>query len=247
MENRRNWIIVLVVIVFIAAAIIGFINGKGAKNRHQQQARSSSSSSKAMVLQSSPEDWLNIAKPSYSGQQTTNRRIFGTLSAVAGECLVQRPGDKEYQTLKTNQPLYYGDKIKISQGSEALITPSTGGTVTFYKNTDAELSGFSAPGTRVPLVSLTAGKIQYKGPQNKAPLLLQTESASAAMRGGEVTAEHKSETTTIAVYEGSLLVKGAGQKVKILENHATIVKKGLPPEPPFSLPEPPKNVKVNSF
>ena len=190
---------------------------------------------------------VSVSNPVPAQPAPAGKILFGEVAYFIDGCSMKFSGEKEWKPVAEGQTLYETDSVRTGAKSEMEITLGNGDIIKIYPGTEITLSHLKSENSSVKPsgIMLLIGKIFFKGKPNQSNFQVETQSAVAAVRGTQFTAEFTGTKTLLAVYEGKVAVTAQNKTVLVLENQATRIELGKATEEPFDLPPAPDNVKVD--
>jgi hypothetical protein len=169
----------------------------------------------------------------------------GTVNFIKGNVEVQSGENRAWTTLRLNDRLKEGSRIRTGDESTVEIVFENGDSFLQSPNSNSGLSAarkmeghhtlykwFLGAGRTITKIKSATGR--------ESRFEIETPSSICAVRGTVFrTAVDPADSTRSEVLQGIVDVEGMNQKVKLQEGEGTLVKKGGPPMPPKKLLPPP--------
>jgi hypothetical protein len=197
--------------------------------------RGSSSSSPGSSAQ-------NYSKPAVLPENT----YFGRVAFIVGKCRLLKAGSTDWKEQPAGQSLYRNESIKTEGYSEAEILMYDYGIIKCKDNTLFNIEKAPGRSGSSASVKLLNGKFYFDGKTRKTGLQAYTDAGFITAGNAQFTATYVNYKMTVVVVSGVVSVSAQGKTVRVLNNQATVVKLGEPPQEPFSMPQTPEPLRIKS-
>jgi hypothetical protein len=151
---------------------------------------------------------------------------------------VERSSNGAWQEAKEGTPLRLGERLRTAADALAHLD------LPWMTMTLSPASTLAFPDEYVLSAVLEQGRMQLHAERSQ---ILKLVTGEAEVRGqGWAVVRREGNTTLVTALAGRFLVEGAGKTVTLPPGTGTIVRKGKPPLPPQTLPEPPDGLLPGS-
>jgi tetratricopeptide (TPR) repeat protein len=165
--------------------------------------------------------WVGFPFPSVVwGQSSTNQNSASgiRIQAVEGKVEYMRAGAQVWETAHTNVVIFLnaGDRVRIAESSRLTLLLSDNSVAVFKENTEFVLKEATAK-TRSRF-NLLQGFLYFLHRDRPADLDVETQTASAVVRGTEFGVEAKDNRTVLTVFDGEVELIDKNANSILLQN-----------------------------